>query len=184
MPLPRSKQAPMSQGSAGQAQQQGPIAFMNIPDIPGEVRQANYEDQIAIYSLDFEAVLSANNAAGASRVSGRPSVSEFTIIKELDKSSPLLFDYLTKHRRINDMVITFTKSVQGGAAGGEVMEYLVYVLTDVLVTYYSPLPNEQVGDNKEEVRFIANQIEMTYTQEKDGSAAGQTAIIYHADAQA
>jgi type VI secretion system secreted protein Hcp len=67
--------------------------YMQIDGIQGDVTAKGHENWIAINDFNFgvKRTLSTDPGRIADRESTRPSISEVTLIKKMDKSSPLLF---------------------------------------------------------------------------------------------
>ena len=67
--------------------------YMKIDGIDGDVTAKGHENWIALQSLDFDVkrLLSTDPGRIADREGTRPSISEVTLTKKMDKSSPLIF---------------------------------------------------------------------------------------------
>ncbi len=67
--------------------------YMKIDGIDGDVTAKGHENWISLNSIDFSVKrqLSTDPGRISDRESSRPSISEITINKKMDKSSPLLF---------------------------------------------------------------------------------------------
>ena len=68
-------------------------AYMQIDGIQGDVTAKGHENWIAIKDFNFgvKRTLSTDPGRISDRESARPSISEVSIVKKMDKSSPLLF---------------------------------------------------------------------------------------------
>ena len=67
--------------------------YMQIDGIPGDVTAKGHENWIAIkdFSFGVKRSLSTDPGRVSDRESTRPSISEVSLMKKMDKSSPLLF---------------------------------------------------------------------------------------------
>lgn len=110
-------------------------------------------------------------------LASKPSFSDISITKELDKSSPKLMQASAVGNKYRDVIISFTRS--NSAPGGSSTEfvYLKIELKDVLITSLSTshatgggsVPNESVS-------LVFGAIKTTFTPQKsDGTA--DTAVV-------
>src|SRR5258708_32619200 len=65
-------------------------AFLKIEGIPGESRDLKHKDEIEVLSFSW-GVTQPQQATQARLRPGRADVQDFSIVKLLDKASPLLF---------------------------------------------------------------------------------------------
>ena len=141
-------------------------AFIKIGNIKGESTDLKHKDEIEVLSFSW-GVIQPSQQGG--RAAGRADVQDFTIVKRLDKSSPLLFAAACHGDHFNEATFTARK------AGKEPLEFYKVTMTDVLISSVSPggsaggeaLPLEEVRLN-----FGALTIEFT-SQNADGSAGGK-----------
>ncbi len=143
-------------------------AFLKIEGIPGESRDVKHKDEIEVLSFSW-GVTQPQQATQARLRPGRADVQDFTIVKGLDKASPLLFVAACHGDHFKEAIFTARK------AGKEPLEFYKVTMTDVLISSVSPggsaggeaLPLEEVRLN-----FGALTIEFT-SQNADGSAGGK-----------
>ena len=149
-------------------------AYLKIDGIDGECRAKGYEDQIEILSFSHgvhqPAAMSASTAGGAS--TGRSEHSDFSVVKQLDKASPLLGQKCSDGSHIKEAVFTLVR------AGGHPVPFMEYKLSNIIISSFRPGGSSQ-GDGLplEEVSFNYGKIAWTYTLQKraDGSPGGKTA---------
>lgn len=91
-------------------------------DIPGV-------GQFAITSFQFGVGLGISSGGGGGRQTSAPSVSEVTVTKLMDSTSPSLFGAITRARVSDPVTIT--------AIGTKGAPVITYVLGDVIVSGYS-----------------------------------------------
>jgi len=136
--------------------------------IKGSVTQKGREDKILVIAASHQLSTPSNPATGAA--SGRRIHSPFVITKELDKSSPLLYNALATNEAITEWKLEFwgpqVKAATG--AGNEVQKYTV-ILTNVRVAnIHFVMPNTKDPElvkyvEYEEVSFIYQKIEWIWT---------------------
>jgi type VI secretion system secreted protein Hcp len=104
---------------------------INSPTVAGEATQANFTGQIEIYSFSWGGSNPTTVSSGASGLSaGKVSISSFNIMKNADKSSPLLFSALTTGQHYGGAVVNLLK-----ASGTSALQQIfwTYTFTDVMV---------------------------------------------------
>lgn len=94
-------------------------------EIKGSVIQKGREGKILVLACDHEVVTPRDAATGLA--TGRRQHKPFTLIKELDQSSPLLYRALVNNEAITEWELQFwTPQVKGSTgAGTEVQHYTV-----------------------------------------------------------
>jgi type VI secretion system secreted protein Hcp len=152
-------------------------AFLKLDGIKGESADAKHKGEIDIMSFSWGMSQTGVSATGGGGGAGKVSVHDFSITKQTDASSPLLFLNCANGTHIKEANFVVRK------AGGEQLEYLKIKLTDVLVSSYKPgsidwsgpgdegpeedvLPQEQVSLNFAKVEFSYQ------PQGADGKAQG------------
>jgi type VI secretion system secreted protein Hcp len=131
-------------------------AFLKIEGIPGESRDLKHKDEIEVLSFSW-GVTQGTQGQGQGR-RGRADVQDFTIVKPLDKASPLLFVAACHGDHFTQAIFTARK------AGESQVEFYKITMSDVLISSVRPggsagsesLPLEEVSLN-----FGALKIEFT-----------------------
>lgn len=136
--------------------------LLRLDGIKGESQDAKHKDEIEIQSFSWGATRTSP-ATGGRLAASQPCVKDIAFAKHVDKSSPLLFANAATGMHIPTATLTVRKS------GGEQQEYLVFKLTDVIVSSYSgggatgSVPTDAFSLN-----FA--QVEVSYrAQKEDGS---------------
>jgi type VI secretion system secreted protein Hcp len=120
--------------------------FLKIDGIDGESVASKHEKWIEV--LSFSWGVSDTKAAsqlGKAPRSGRVQISDFSIVKYMDKATPKLFAKVCEGSHIADVSLAVVR------AGGDQQEYLKIKLTDVLISGVAPagqsgqLPLEQIS---------------------------------------
>ncbi len=153
--------------------------YMQIQGIDGNVTAEGLEKFIELESFDFQVKRKMNTQPGAvsDREGSKPSLSEVTVTKRVDKTTPLLFGEATVGATKPQVVIKFVNT------GASLQEYLVVTLSNVLVSGYEiadsvPTVGEdgsvpQKSKPFEKITLNFDKIEVKYTpydsQHKAGS---------------
>ncbi len=136
-------------------------------DIHGSVTQKGRENSIMVIAVNHRIVSPTDAASG--QASGKRVHSPFVITKELDKSSPLLYQALCTNETITAWTLKFwtaqTKAVAGG--GSEVQHFTVSLTNARICSIDFQQPNTKHPDlvklgDFEEVGFAYQKIEWTW----------------------
>ena len=140
-------------------------AYIKIGDIKGESTDAEHREWSELLSMNFSIVRDLE--AGSGRVTPPVAVT-FDCAKEIDKSSPLLVEAMTKGTTIPTLIIHFTRPTGEGDE-----TYLKYELKNVLISSYS-MNGSAAGDQRPMESFSLNyeEIKVTYTEFDGGAPAG------------
>jgi type VI secretion system secreted protein Hcp len=134
-------------------------AFIKIGDIKGESLDAKHKDEIEVLSFSWGVIQGSQQGGRATgRAAGRADVQDFTIVKRLDKASPLLFAAACHGDHFTEAIFTARK------VGEVAVEFYKITMSDVLISSVRPggsagsetLPLEEVSLN-----FGALKIEFT-----------------------
>lgn len=136
-------------------------------DIKGSVVQKGREGMIAVHSFHHHITSPRDSASG--QATGKRQHGPFTIIKEIDKSTPLLH----KAHATNESFKTwemkcFAPKTSAAAGGGQEVNHFNIVLTDATITsMLSIMENNLVTEDSklplmEEVSFVYSKIEWTW----------------------
>jgi len=143
--------------------------YMLIPGINGDATQNEHVNWIEIDSLQFSITRAISDSAGTqNREASAPSVSEFTLTKEMDRASPLIFFDAVTGDKGNDVTIHITQT------GASTVTYVEYKLTNALVSAYSVSSG---GDRPVETLALSfTAIEFKYTP-LDGTGKSINPIV-------
>ncbi|MBI4203004.1 MAG: type VI secretion system tube protein Hcp [Chloroflexi bacterium] len=149
-------------------------AFIKIGSIPGEsTDQLKHKDWINILSYSFGVTQpSSAVSSSAAGTAERASFSNFTVVKSLDKSTPLLMLACASGEHIPEVTIQFQKT------DGAQQQYLEYKMTDVIISSVRPGGNAKGGETLplEEISFNFSKIEWKYSpQSSDGTLGSAVA---------
>jgi type VI secretion system secreted protein Hcp len=150
-------------------------AFLKIKGIDGESQDGKHKDWIEILSYSFGAnqMTAGSRSSGGSAGGERVTLSDFSIVKALDKASPVLFEHCCNGKHIDEITLELCR------ATGDKTTYMSYKLKDVIVSSYRPGGSSQGGEPLplEEVAFNPGRVDLEYTatDHKTGKAGGKVA---------
>jgi type VI secretion system secreted protein Hcp len=143
-------------------------AFLKLDGITGESQKQNHTGEIDLMSFSWGASNSSSVGTGTGVSAGKVSVSDFSIMKSTDASSPTLFQKCCDGSVIATGVVTLQKQVQGSAT-----PYLVYNFTNVYVTSIQWSGSGGAGDTPmESVSFCFEVGTVDYSPQKDDGSLG------------
>jgi type VI secretion system secreted protein Hcp len=135
-------------------------AFLKItgPDVAGESTDAAHADWIEILSYSHGVTQPVTTASGTGgRTGGRVGMSDFSIMKQLDKSSLDLASHCCKGTHFASVELKLHE------ASGDKHEFMSYLMEDVIISGVQP-SGSQGGDKPlESVSFNFGKIKWTYT---------------------
>ena len=153
--------------------------FMNIRGIPGESTDAKHPDWIEVLSFRWGVTQpgSGSRSSGGARSAERCDHQDFSIVKTVDKATPMLFRSCCGGDHISSIRIEVCR------ATGDKQAYMRLGLYDVIVSAVRPGGAAKGGETLplEAVSFNYGKIEVEYreTDHRDGSMHG--AIKAHWD---
>ena len=143
-------------------------AFLKLAGVTGESQKANHVGEIDVMSFSWGASNSSSVGTGTGASVGKATVSDFSIMKSTDSSSPVLFQKCCDGSVIPTGVVTLQRQ-----AGGEATPYLVYNFTNVYVTSIQWSGSGGAGDAPmESVSFCFEVGTVDYTPLGDDGTAG------------
>ena len=140
--------------------------FLEIEDIDGSVTAAGHEDWIEVDSLQWGVgrAIASGIGTAADRESSKPSISEISLSKMMDASSPLIFTEAC-------VGVSQLVTIHLCKTGEEDLEtYMEYELTNCMISGYSVSSG---GDRPTETISLSfTQMVMTYTPSDSEGAGG------------
>jgi type VI secretion system secreted protein Hcp len=141
-------------------------AYLIIDGRPGP--STSKQDAIDILSFSFgasqTAVIGQGSSGGEAR-SGRANVSDVTIMKVLDKTSPLLFDDCVTGNYLKKVDIIYDKPM-----GDSQEDYFKIHMEDALITSIQLSGSSE--NPVESISFAFSKVKVSYNPEEDGSLKG------------
>ena len=141
-------------------------AYLVIDGRPGP--STSKQGAIDILSFSFGASMSAVIGAGSSggeARSGRANVSDVTIMKVLDKTSPLLFDDCVTGNYLKKVDIIYDKPM-----GDSQEDYFKIHMEDALITSIQLSGSSE--NPMESISFAFSKVKVSYNPEEEGSLKG------------
>jgi type VI secretion system secreted protein Hcp len=147
--------------------------FLKIEGIQGESMDKTHKGEIEIESWSWGATQTGTASRGGGLGAGKVDMSDFSLVKNVDKASPSLMLACAQGDHIKSACLVCRK------AGKEQQEYLKITFSDLMVSSFmtngspgSPLPSEQVSLN-------FSKVEYEYKEQKaDGSLGGAIKKFY------
>ena len=136
--------------------------FMKIDGMPGSSLDQNHADWCDIRGFSHEMAYPFDMRENKGR--GEPTHGAFSVSKEMDKSSPKLYEALAKKRKINSVEMEFWRD-KPGEGGSE--KYFSILLTDCRVIEANPfIPQGEDTDDMpphmEKIGFAYRKIDWTW----------------------
>jgi type VI secretion system secreted protein Hcp len=156
--------------------------FLKIDGIDGESQDAKHKNEIDIMSFSFGAEQTGTSSSGGGAGKGRVKAKDFMIVKQIDKSSPKIYQACCTGEVLKTVTLTVRK------AGKDQQEYYKIKLSDALVSSHLTGGPEHIasaaggaGGGKadewqpiESVSFNYSKIEIGYKEQKsDGTLSGE-----------
>jgi type VI secretion system secreted protein Hcp len=143
--------------------------FLEIKEVPGESMKKGHEGQIDIVSFSFGAVQHGSFArGGAGGGSGKAEFQDISIVKEVDKSSPKLFQACAAGTHFPKATIFVRK------AGDKPLEYYKVELKDLIVSSVQNSGSASGDTVMESTTLNCAVINFTYVEQDAKGGAGKT----------
>ena len=137
--------------------------------IKGESTDDKHKDQIEVLSFSWGSSQPASAASGTGgRTAERVNIQDFSFVKVLDKSTPMLFLACCDGRHLKETVIELC------LASGDKHPYMKYTMEDVIISGVRPGGSAQGGEVKplEEVTLNFGKVRLEYTPIDSSGNAG------------
>jgi type VI secretion system secreted protein Hcp len=141
-------------------------AYLVIDGVSGP--STSQQNAIDILSFSFGASMPHQigvGSSGAESRAGRANLSDLTIMKVVDATSPILFGYLVTNKLISTVTLTYAQ--QTGAAGAAPDTFYQVKLTGALISGFQ---NSGAHENPSE--------SISFAYQKTGSQSGTTTKGY------
>jgi type VI secretion system secreted protein Hcp len=132
-------------------------------NIQGPVTQRGREGSILIIAAEHEVVSPRNAASGLP--TGKRQHKPFVITKEVDRSTPLLYNMLVNNENITEWKLRYYTM---SASGAEVQHYTVTLYNASIAGIHHEMLNNKYPENmqhkeREHIAFCYQKIEWTFT---------------------
>lgn len=141
--------------------------FLKIEGIKGESTDDKHKDWIEILSYSWGVSQMASAAASTSGggTSQRADFQDFSIVKTLDSSSPLLFKACAKGDHLKEVKLELCR------AGGDKLTYMEYKMENVIISSLST-GGGGGGEATESVTFNYGKINLNYIKQARAGGGG------------
>jgi type VI secretion system secreted protein Hcp len=141
-------------------------AYLIVDGIPGP--STSKSGAIDILSFSFgasnTAVIGAGSSGGEARA-GRANLSDVSVMKVLDKTSPLLFDHCVSGDYLKKVDILYDKPM-----GASQEDYFKIHMEDALITSVQLSGSSE--NPVESISFAFSKVKVSYNPEEDGALKG------------
>ena len=145
--------------------------YLKLDSIQGEAADANHKDEIQLLSFSWGGSQTTSVAGTGGSGAGKVDLSELSIMKHMDKSSPDLFKAIVSGTHIKTGVLSAVKAGAGGKP------FLKISLGELFVTSLQNSASSEVPT--ESVSFSYNTIKYEYsTQNEQGILTAVGAVSY------
>jgi type VI secretion system secreted protein Hcp len=148
--------------------------FLKVDGADGESTQTGHTKEIKIHSFSWGASQHTSVSGSGGSGAGKASLSDISVMKDLDKASSEMFKMLLTGKHIATAVLTAQKST--GDTSGK--PFLTITFGEVFVTSQQISGSSEIPS--ESVSFSYNTIKFDYsTQGEDGTLTSTGAISYN-----
>ena len=146
----------------------------NDKEIKGDVTAKGFEDYMSLYSMQFGIGRAVTMEVGEmnNRDSGRPSISEVTVSKQMDGASAMIFKDSLSGRSMPKLLVELVRT---GAESG-FSKFVSYELCDVILSSYSISAGDS-GAPIENLCFSFSKIIMTHASSDKSNKEGTNVIV-------
>jgi type VI secretion system secreted protein Hcp len=151
--------------------------FLKLADIKGEAMDDKHKDEIEVLSFSWGVTNPSSMGTGSGGGLGKANFQDLHFNHHFDKASPVLLQRCADGKHLKEGVLTQRKS------GGGQQEFLVYKLSDIIVTSVADGGNGD-GTVSESVSLAFGKVELEYKPQKpDGTLEGGVKFNYDINAQ-
>ncbi len=138
--------------------------FLKIDGIDGESTDAKHKNWIELESFSWGETQTSGPGGGGGKGAGKVQMQDFHLVTRVNKASPKLFLACANGQHMKMATLVARK------AGKDQQEYLIYKMTDVLVSSYQVGGSHGEQAPMDQISFNFSRIEFEYRPQKgDGS---------------
>jgi type VI secretion system secreted protein Hcp len=138
--------------------------FLKVGDIKGESKDAKHEGEIDVLSWSWGVTQTGSLGAGGGAGAGKAEFHDLFFVTRVSKASPKLILAVAGGTHIKTAVLTGTR----GGGSGKAVDYLVYRLSDVIVT--SVQHGAAEGPPTEQVSLRYAKFQVSYRRQSPSGA--------------
>jgi len=148
--------------------------FLKINGIDGGSVSHKHKGEIELLSFSW-GLTNSTASGGGGGGAGRPTVSDFSIIKQMDETSPQLFEKCCQGEHISDVLITLVNKEKG-------QEFYKIKLSDCIISSYQTSGGNSGGVvPMESVSFNFSNVDLS-AADKSGKFVSQVGCNFSKDA--
>ncbi len=148
--------------------------FLKIEGVEGEAKDGVHGKEIDVLAYSFGVSQSASMHMGGGGGSGKCSVQDITITKPIDKSSTELFLRSCTGKHYPSAILTIRK------AGDTPVEYLIYTMTEVIISSVSTGASKDSDSVSEQVSLNFAKIKIDYKEQSaEGGVASEPTMTFN-----
>jgi type VI secretion system secreted protein Hcp len=145
--------------------------FIKIDGIDGGSVSHKHKGEIELLSFSW-GLTNSTTSTGGGGGAGKPTVSDFSIIKQMDQTSPHLFEKCCQGERISDVLVTLVNKEKG-------QEFYKIKLTDCIISSYQTSGGSSGGIvPMESVSFNFSNVDLS-AADKNGQFVSQVACNFN-----
>jgi|SRR5579872_1295200 len=141
--------------------------FLKLDGIPGESSDDKHKGEIEVLSFSWGVTQTTTSSSGGGGGAGKAQVSAFSIVKQLDKSSPLFFEKACGGGNVGTGLFTLTDRATG-------LGFYKVRFDDVLISSVQPAASAGQTTPMESISFNFTKVEISAAGQK-GDFATETA---------
>lgn len=151
--------------------------FLKIDGIPGESQKKGHKDEIDVLSFSFGAAQTGSfHHGGAGGGAGKAEIQDISIMKQVDKASPMLYKFCASGKHIKNIVIFAQKA----GDGDNPLTYYTIKLEDVLVSSINNQGSSGGDMITESIAFNTAKLTFDYqAQNKEGGKEGGVVTAFY-----
>ena len=140
-------------------------AFLRLDDVTGESKDDTHKDEMEILSDSWGMSQSGTTHSGPGGGAGKVSVNDLSLVKYVDKASPILMQFCATGQHIATGQLTIRK------AGATPVEYLKLEMKEIIVTSVQFGGSTDSDRMTESISLNFAEFTLTYTPQKDDGTA-------------
>ena len=138
--------------------------FAKIGDIKGESLDAKHKDEVEVLSWSWGVSQSGSTSPGGGGGQGKANFNDFNFTHKVDKASPVLLKACATGSHIKEATVTVRKAGKGQ------QEFLIFKMSDIIVTSVNPSGSGDSATMAESVALQFAKVHLEYKPQKaDGS---------------
>lgn len=144
--------------------------FLKIPDIPGESRRVDHEDEIDVFDIVWGLERSSSATVGRGRARSRTEARPLVVQKFYDRASPYLALAVRQGKSFDEMVLSVRKD-----SGEAHLDYLIITMENVTISRYEFHTGDDgavAGMISEVCELEFEKVTIKYTVQADDHSSG------------